>query len=88
MGWSTVFNHLLYSATDSQGVNTILESLLPKGSCYRLNCKIKRFNIDETNSKELDYLKEKMKEHFNDDANHRELVELRSLLIGNVEERL
>ncbi len=88
MGWNTVFNQLLHSATDTHGVNTILESLLPKGSYYRLNCKIKRFNIDETNSKELDYLKEKVKEYFNDDVNHRKLVELRSLLIGNVQERL
>ncbi len=88
MGWNTVLNQLLHGATDTQEVNAILESLLPKGSYYRFNCKIKRFNIDETNWKELNYLKEKVKDHFTNDANHCKLIELRSLLTGNIQERL
>ncbi len=86
MGWNTIFNQLLHSITDTQEVNAILESVLPKGKYFRFNSKIKRFNIDETNTKELDYLKEKVKEYFSNDVNHSKLVELRSLLTGNVQE--
>ncbi len=84
MGWNTVLNQILHGATDTQEVNAILESLLPKGCYYRFNCAIKRFNIDETNQKELNYLKEKVRTHFTNDANHSKLIELRSLLTGNI----
>ncbi len=86
MGWNTIVNQILHSVTDTQGVNAILESILPKGKYFRFNCKIKRFNIDETNSKELDYLKEKVKDYFSNAVNHSKLVQLRSLLTGNIQE--
>ncbi len=86
MGWNIIFRQMSHRVTDTQEVNAILESVLPKGKYFRFNCKIKRFNTDETNSKELDYLKERVKDYFSNAVNHSKLVQLRSLLTGNIQE--
>eukprot|EP00611_Tribonema_gayanum_P010203 TRINITY_DN20132_c0_g1_i2.p1 TRINITY_DN20132_c0_g1~~TRINITY_DN20132_c0_g1_i2.p1 ORF type:complete len:528 (+),score=165.55 TRINITY_DN20132_c0_g1_i2:208-1791(+) len=63
-GWKSIVSQVVNSATDTEMVNTILESLLPQDRYFRFNPRIEPFAIDETSPERLAWLKKRAVDYF------------------------
>ncbi|CAN0096386.1 unnamed protein product, partial [Laminaria digitata] len=47
MSWGTVINQLINSATDTEGIDSMMKTFLPRNQYFRFNPSIPLFDIDE-----------------------------------------
>jgi predicted acylesterase/phospholipase RssA len=85
VGWDTIINQLINSATDTESVDASLRALMPRDTYYRFNPRIQPFNIDETDPKRLAYLKERAEEFCSTPEVRAQLTKLQALLRDGVE---
>ncbi|CAN0132860.1 unnamed protein product [Ectocarpus sp. 4 AP-2014] len=82
MSWGTVLNQLVNSATDTEGVDSMLKTFLPRDQYFRFNAPIQPFDIDETRVEKLDELKALAKEYTQRPDIKARAEELRRVLRG------